>query len=389
MAFVDEGINAYVRDLIKPILNSSYTVSKPLLAWIIGSNATGKEKLGDPKVGAFFGGENLGIGQKSQISGSKTHKFRYQKGQTDSAEVRGSDDADTPTAGSFAEDNVGTAGVNWTHFWNAIKVREDSLMNAMNGGGSDEMTNLRIASVMEEAVGQGFQRSLEKHQAQLWAGTLSSSQQDHDTQTWADYIGVRHWVDDGGSYATVGGVSRTTHSELRAHSPTSTEAWADTEVTVRRLRQLRLGIYSAYTAGPYSEGVRSRFNSAGNLVITTPTLWEKLADEASNNSSIQRFTTTDVPQFARTGFKLPVLKADDMTIVFDHDCPAQEVYMLTPEFWTFEIQSGANFTIEPWTKKYLTEEGGAFYRWTTIHAKSRLTCRRPDLQIKVTGCTID
>ena len=122
MAWVDEGINTYVRDLIKPVLHSSYTKSKPLMAWLIGQTATGKDRLGDPNVGALFGGMDLGIGEKSEINGSITHKFRYQKGQTDAAEVKGSDDVDTPTAGSFAEDNVGTAGVNWTHHWNALKV---------------------------------------------------------------------------------------------------------------------------------------------------------------------------------------------------------------------------------------------------------------------------
>lgn len=395
MAWVDEGINTYVRDLIKPVLHSSYTKSKPLMAWLIGQTATGKDRLGDPNVGALFGGMDLGIGEKSEINGSITHKFRYQKGQTDAAEVKGSDDVDTPTAGSFAEDNVGTAGVNWTHHWNALKVREDSILNAMNGGASDEMTRLKIASVMEEAVGMGFQRTLEKQQAQLWAGTLSSAQQAFSTQTWADYIGVTHWCDDGGTYGTVAGVDRTVEQELKAFTLNSTQLNNSAVLTLRSLRLARLGgSYNSYTDGPYywngndTAGPRSRHNRAGWFVITTPALWEKLANDVSlSSTSLDRFNHDGIPAFEQVGFTNPVLKVDDMTVVFDYDCPSGEVYLLTPEFWTFEIQKGANFAIEPWTKKHNTEEGGAFYRWTTIHTKSRLTCRRPDLQVKLEAMT--
>ena len=388
MAWSDEGINTYVRDLIRPKLNSTFTKAKPLLAWLIGSAGTGKDSLGDPNVGAFFGGETIGMGERAVINGSLTHKFRYQSGQTDSAEVRGSDDSDTPTAGSFAEDNTGTAGVNWTHFWNPIKVREDSVLNAQNGGMSGEMTRLKIASVIEEAVGMGFQRQLEKQQSKLWSGTLSSAQQSHSTQTWADYIGVTHWVSDGAStgetgYATVGGVDRTVETELKAFSPYTTAGHSAATISARKLRQFRLGIFNSYTAGPYTDGPRSRWNNAGSLVITTPTLWETIADDVTNStSSTRNVDANNIPQFAKAGFTNPVVMVDDMTVVFDWDCPANHVFWLTPETWTYEIQKGANFMIEPWQKKWLNEEGGAYYRWTQVHHKARLTCRRPDLNVK-------
>ena len=372
LAWKDEAINTYVRDLITPVLQSSYAKTKPLLAFLAGSSTTGLDKLGAPSVGAFYGGKAIGMGERQTLNGSKTHVWRYQKGQTDAASNVAAGAA-TPTSTLFAEDNVGTIGVNWTSFWCPIKVREDSVLNAQNAG-SEAQARIQIASVIEEAVAQGFQRMLEKHQAQLWTGTLTSAQQDHDTQTWGDYIGVQHWCDDGVAdtdMTHVGGVARTTHTELKGNVTTGV-----TTILLRKCRQARLT--TAYGA------IRQKYASAGNLIITTPTLWEKLANEADGKNQIN---SNDIPQFARAGFTNPAIRLYDALIVWDHDCPSGEVYVLTPEFWVFEVQRGANFMIEPWTRKWVTEEGGAFYRWTTIRAKTRLTCRRPDLQVKLTDVT--
>ena len=386
MAWVDEDINTYVRDLIKPKLNSVYAKAKPLFAWIAGSSKAGLDSLGDPDVGAFFGGRNLGIGQRSEIAGSKIHKFRYQKGQTDAAtsvDAGGS----TPVASGFAEDNVGTAGVVWHHLWNPVKVREDSVLNVMNGGFSDEMTRLKIADVIEEAMGMAFQMQLEKQQAQLWAGTLTSAQQDADSQSWADYIGVTHWCDDGVNTAaqnTVGGVNRTVHTQLKGNVLRASEL-ASTVLTLRVLRQARLLQDGGGTTDwHYHRQPRRAQADACSLIITTPTLWEKIANDADAKNQIN---SNDIPQFARAGHMNPLIRMDDSLIAWDHDCPSGEVYWLTPDQWTFETQRGANFKVEEWQRKWLNEEGGGFYRWTQIHTKARLTCRRPDLQIKGVGFT--
>ena len=127
MAWVDENINTYVRDLIRPVLHSTYVSVRPLLAILAGRDKANLDRLGDPDAGAFWGGNNIGIGERNMLSGSLTHKFRYQKSQTDAAAVV-TEGAATPTSTVFSEDNVGTAGVNWTHFWNPIKVREDSVL---------------------------------------------------------------------------------------------------------------------------------------------------------------------------------------------------------------------------------------------------------------------
>lgn len=381
--WLDTGINAYVRDLIKPMLHSAFARAKPLTAWLAGESTTGLDKLGDPDVGLFYGGKDLGIGQKSQISGSVTHKFRFQKDQTDAA-TNVTAGGDTPVAGGFAEDNVGTCGVNWTQFMAPIKVREDSILNAVNGGGSDEMVRLKIADILEEAVSQGFQKSLESLQTNLWTGTLTAAQQAATVQTWANCIGVLHWCDDAvlgtTTYNIVGGVNRLGGDGQGVLKGNVVDGdTIGSTITLRQLRKMRLLTNPDGTNNLPNGALRSKRANAGNLIILNPTLWEKLANDADSNNQIN---SNDIPQFARTGHMNPAIRLDDSFLVWDHDCPANTFVMLTTADWVFEVQQGSNFVIGDWTKKWESEEGGGFYRWTNIHAKYRLTCRRPDLQLK-------
>lgn len=383
--WIDEGINTYVRDLITPKLHSVYTEAKPLLAWLAGSSVAGKDTLGDPNVGVMFGGKDLDIGEKSTLAGAKTHTFRYQKAQTDEAEVVTAG-GDTPVSTVFAEDNVGTAGVNFVHFWNPLRIREDSLLNAANNGMTDSQINLTIANVVEEAVGQGWQRALEKQQAQLWAGTLNSTSQDKDVQSWDDYIGVTHWCDDGVKTAAsnyVGGVDRTAQTQLKGNVLDADVDFASTTVSLGMLREARM--MDSFDSATLPNGaIGKRYTGAGNLIITTPEIWLKIADLLDAKNQIN---SNDIVPFVRAGFKGRVALMDDAVVAYDHSVPSGEIYLLTPDFWLFEIQKGANFEIMPWTRKWMTEEGGAYYRWTQIHAKTRLVCRRPDLQVKIVDVT--
>ena len=382
MAWNDDGINTYVRDLISPMLHSSYATTKPLLRLMAGPDASGLDKLGDPDFGVIIGGKNLGRAEKQMLNGSKVHKFRYQKAQTDTAEnvLPG---AATPAATGFAEDNVGTAGNKWVHFWNPIKIREDSVNDARNGG-SPEATNLQIAAIVEEAVGQGFQRALEKQQAQLWAGTLTSAQQARD-HGWEDYLGLVHQVSDGTStgetdYTHIGNVDRTAETELKAKVNLAADLvtagimTATDNVTLDVLRWLKIN----NTYG----GVTNKYAGAGNLAITTPAQWLKLADDADSN---QVFSVGKLGDVGMDGFKYPVIQADNTLVTYDPDCTSGCLYLLCTDHWVFEVQSGSNFQVEPWQEKWRNEEGGEYYRWTQIHAKTRLTCTRPDLQVKITG----
>jgi hypothetical protein len=379
MAFLSEGINTYVRDLISPMLHSSFAEAKPLTALLAGSSIRGLETLGKPNESVFWGGKNLGIGQKHELAGSKTHTFRYHMQQTDATSQVDAGGV-TPTASGYAEDNVGTAGMNWYVFQAPMKVRVDSVQNARNASFPGAMQRLKIAGVMEEAVQQTFQRQLEELQSALWTGTLTSAQQSVDIQNWVDLLGMQHAISDGSStgetaFNYYGGVDRTVETTLAANIIDG-DSLTSSVPTLRLLRQSRL--LTTYGA------IRKKRSSAGKLAITTPDLWEVLADEAEPFNQIN---SNDVRAFAVAGFNAPLIRLDDMYITFDHDCPSGELYVLTPEDFVFEVHSDENFQPAPWVRKDRTEEGGNRYLWSNISAKCRLTCRRTDLNIKMRDMT--
>lgn len=376
MAWLDESIvNTYVRELISSKLHDSFVAAKPLLSWLAGESTAKLDKLGDPQASMFFGGRNLGMGQKATISGSTIHKFRYKSAQTDGATTVEAG-ASTPTASGFAEDNRGTAGVVWHRYMVPIKVREDSIENVQNGGFGDAMRNIKIADVLEEAVNDQVQMGLEALQSRFWTGTLTAAQQDQTLQTWPGIIGVQHWCSDGSStgetaFTDVGGVDRTVETPLKSNIVDADDL-ASSVPTLRLLRQIRL--LSTYG------NVRKKRADAGRLIVTTPDLWDVLANEADGKNQIN---SNDIPQFARAGHANPAIRLDDAFIVWDHDCPSGEIYFFTPESWVFEVQRGSNFQpMDMWTRKWATEEGGGYYRWNNLKVKCRLTCREPWLQVK-------
>lgn len=379
MGWNQQGVDAYVTRLINKKLRSSFVNVKPLLAILIGRDKAAMDKIGDPQFGVMVGGAKYGAGKRKTMLGSISHEFRYQKSQTDEAEALEYRAANTPTATGFAEDNVGTAATKWSRFINPVKIDEDDVENAQG--------DTAIANIIEEAVDMAMQRHLEKHQSSLWTGSLTSAQQ--NAKMWLGYLGLQHTISDGSTdsanYATYGTVDRTVAGQTALQGNVYTAAnlvtdgyLADSQVKLRLIRQIK------HVLG----GMKHKHPKAGNLIITTSALWETLADEADGKAQIFR-SSTSVPEMAVAGFELPVIKYDDAIITYDPDCPDGELYALTTECWSYEIQKGSNFQIQKWTKKHETEEGAPRYRWTNINTKARLTCTEPWLQAKVTGLTVD
>jgi len=371
MAIDFDQIETYVRRLVKKRLHSTYIQSKPLLFFIAGSRATNLDKLGDPKVGVILGGRNLGMAQREMLAGSYNHQVRYQKDETDDATVV-TGAGSTPVASGFADDNIGLYETRWSHFFSPLKIRQSRLDNCKS--------NLMLASIVEEAVAMGMNKHLQNHQTELWNGSLNEAQQ--DAEDWGGYLGLTHAVDDGttSGYEFYGGVDRTVQTQLQSKLvAASSIAASGTIIDLRMFRKVR----TLNTFG----GLANKAEDAGTLVITTGELWEKLANDAEGKHNIYDPMTTIPGVLNHTGMKYPVICKDQTKITYDEDCPAGTAFVLTPSTWVWEVQRGSNFKTEEWVKKYLTEEGGGYYRWTLLHTKARLTCTDPFLNVKITGLT--
>lgn len=379
MAWVQENIDTLVRSNITPELHSKFVDAKVLLAILAGKDKAALDRLGDPKAGVMFGGDTIKPVRRMMLNGSYNHEFRFQASQTDESEIveRG---GVTPVASGFAEDHTGTAETRWCQFMTPVKIRQDTLDDAQGN-------MLKIADAMEEAIAMGFQRHLEKYQSQFWTATLTSAQQNE--RKWAGHIGLVHAVSDGvtdsSNYATYGRVDRTVETQLKANVNAAATLvtnghLATTKVELDLIRRLNIipSIGGLLHKGQ-GEGV-------GDIVITTPDLWAVMATEADDNAVFNRGDTMPA-SVAVHGFKNPVILKDNTRIVFDKDCPSGELYLLSTRSWSFEIQKGHNFQLGGFKKDWELTQGGEYIQWAHIDTKSRLTCREPWLQTKVTGLT--
>tara|TARA_Y100000310_G_scaffold336614_1_gene421642 strand:+ start:917 stop:2047 length:1131 start_codon:yes stop_codon:yes gene_type:complete len=375
MAISFDQANVFIRQLIRDQLYSSYVQVKPLLNVLAGSSVTGRDSLGDPQAPVIWGGAGIGRATLRRQSGSYQHEFKYQDAETDASAAVGLDGT-TPVATVYGDDLVKKAAIRWTDFWAPLRIRKDRLDGAKS--------NLAVGSLMEDTVAMGFNKTLEKHQSELWTGTLTEAQQ--DAEVWATYLGVQHSCDGSGS-DFYGGQDRAVHTALQgkeyAATALATAGAITASTTIPLLRMVRW-MKTENTTG----GLCNRWAGAGSLAITTGSLWNVMANEAEGQHTIYD-RGQEVPglQMAR-GSKFPVIVKDGTYITYDPDCPSGEFYLLTPEYWVYEVEAGNNFLIEEWQKKWLNDEGGSKYYYTQIHAKPRLTCYRPDLNVKITGLTV-
>ncbi len=395
MPWVHEDINAYVNRLVRGEIFSRQVVTRPLFYFItrgythnlqhlIGVNR--KDPLGNFKHGVILGG-SMGLANRMETLGSTTHELRYQKADPTPG-VNVEPGGTTGSADVFSEDLLGTAATAWSMKAWSLKVRQATI-DAAKG-----KSQIALKAVAEEAVQMSFNQAFDDRQADFWNNSLTEAEQ--NKYEWSDgMIGLRHWVDDGvnnAGYKFVGRVDRTsgTGTKLKANVFSAANLVANGQLPTTRpnlalIRKLRT---SNNLAGGTNTGIANIDAGAGDLCITTPDLWNTLADEADDQHVIHDLSGAKVAEIGQTiGFKRPVIVKDNTYITYDPSCPEGELYLLTSGTWCYEIMPGYNFDIWPWAEKAKIEEAGEHYQWCKIVVKDRFTCERPWLQVKVTGLT--
>ncbi len=377
MAWVNTDFDTYVKRHVMPQLHSSKVNIKPVLAMFAGGDVAGRDRIGDPQFGAVIGGRSMGEAQKRQLTGARLHEYRYQRSQSDTSsnvEIAG----ETPTASGFFDTHVGTSTHAWHQFMTPWKIPQDDLDDAENDKD-------RIKAIMEECMGFPIQMHLEQMQDDIWNGTLTSTQQ--NTNKWPNLLGIRHQVSDGSTdsatFATIGRVDRTVETELQANVNTAANLVSagyltNTVVTLDLIRKLK----TISAIGALSD----KAMNAGDICLVAGNLWNVLAAEADSNRAVQ--IANNVPELAKWGFKLPVILMDNTTILMDNDAASGEMLLLTSKSWSYEIQRGHNMKFSDPQRKWVNEEGGAYYQWGNIETKHRLVCREPWLQTKCTDLTV-
>ena len=379
MAYVREGLQAYVRENFTRKLFSPFAKFRPMLTFM-GMNSVEKmTKLGRPNTAAVFGDlSRLGRGELRRLGHSSSIFWNYQKFEPNDGEVilhRGS----TPTASTFGEDNAGMLELRWTHYMEPMKVGKSSLDDATGASA--------IMSIMDNASAICLERLLKRVNTDLLSGTLTEAQQ--NLVRWESLLGLEHVLDTTTAAKNIyGRVDRSVETNLRGAALTGGSGGSD---HVPAIIGLDLVDYVNHGGTPGSgtqvEGraARSPDGAGCNLHITTPKLWQKLREEAEGRYTIQ---IPSLPTNAAIGARKPAIRYGDSWITYDDDVTAGSLLSTRIESWVLEVDPRYNFVPQPFVLKSEVEEGGEFVEWSQVHAKIRLSCREPWLNCKTTGLTV-
>lgn len=364
-------VDSYVLELISDELQSSFITSNPMLYFLAGQGAEGMGKFGSPNTSLILGNGGLGRASREELSGSKEHQFRFQASEPNDGTTVTYGGA-TPTASGFAEDRVKTAGCRWTHYMEPLKIREHSF-------GFTQNSKVKIGSLLEEAVGMTLNAMLKRINTGLRSGTLNASAQ--EAEVWSQFLGTRHVLT---ANNTAYRVDRSVETVLNPKVYTAEQVLGtgNTAIDLKISRVLRVG--NGTVTGMSST---SKNGKGPTLFITTPALWQDLADQAEGTVQIYQ---NGIPNWGLSGFKKPIIQHDEAYYIADDDVASGEMECYNLETWLFEVYSGKNFTVpsfSEWTQKWKSQEGGEYYRFTNMELMARLTCRRPWDNAIITGLT--
>ena len=182
MAYVREGLQAYVRENFTKRLYNPFARFNPMLSYLGLSSVEKLTKLGRPNTAAVFGDlGKLGRGEIRRLGHSSAIFWNFQKYEPNDGSTV-AHRASTPTASTFGEDNAGQIELRWTHYMEPMKVGKSSLDDATGPSA--------IMSIMDNASAITFERLLKRVNEDMLNGTLTAAQQNE--QRWSSLLGLDH-----------------------------------------------------------------------------------------------------------------------------------------------------------------------------------------------------
>jgi len=371
MAFIREGLHAYVQELLQDRLYSPYAMFRPMMTFMGLVSQETRTRLGRPNTAAVFGSlEGLGRAAQAQIGHSHAIFDPYQKTEPNDGETieyRGA----TPTAANFSEDNAGMLETRWVDYREPMKIGGHALDFATGPS--------QVMSILENATNITFERLIKRINDDLLDGTLTAAQQNENI--WSAVLGLDHYCT---ADNTIGRVSRTAETNLQPITVDATSQLSSTAIKLDLIDYINHGGNPSGTAIA-GRAPRSPNGRGCNLHIVHPKLWQPLREEAEGRYSIE---IPKAPGNVDIGAMNPAIRYSGSWITYDENVTNTEMLSTCIEEWMMEVDPRHNFSAQPFKRKSENEEGGEYYDWSSINATVRLRCRRPWMNAKTTGLTV-
>lgn len=367
MGWFAEGALTIARQRINTKLHNPYAAMHPVLYFLGLQSEEGMSRLGRRGTAAYFGGNRIGPSQKKKFLSDPWHEFSYVKRVLNAGKTLASKDDTLPVANDYVDDLVGRAKVGWTFFSEPVKIRQKAIDEAKS--------ELGLRSLVEEATDHCWEAMLTRVNTQFRSGTLTLAQQLSEDY-WGNVLGLNHVMTANNAY---GGVNRAVETQL---NPLVIDASTDLESTQVDLKTGRIAMVGNGTitgrAGKMLDGM------GPILAITTPALWQELADQADGSGNIWY---GGMPDHAVAGFKYPIIQHDQFWYIAEDSQPSGTTDYIPLDTVHVEVDSSYNFQLQPWVEQHKTIAGSKMEQWSNLNAKIRLVWEKPWLMTRVNNQT--
>lgn len=370
------GIAALINDRIEQKIESQTVELHPLINLLGATEADNSpyNSLGRPGMGAVFGSVSMGKAVRESKLASYNRHFRITRFESEAASNVTHGGA-TPVATTRADENVATFETRMTHVMKPVEFNAHTLERLADSG-----SRVGMANYVQEMMQEPWERLCKSIHQMFWTDTLTAAQQ--DLPTWPGFLGLQHTLTASNTY---GRTNRATSPGLDPNVIDATADFSTPSITLEMIRKINSG-FTRTTAGTKFVGLKHRSGDGRGATcwITTPELWQELADQIESRYVIQ---IGDLPAHGLGGFKYDALNYQGTYIIADNLCPDGEMYGLCLDSWLLEVDPRHNMRFLGLTNEAATVRGGDYIEWGQLSFQARLTCRRPFANARVTGLT--
>lgn len=377
--YLRSNIYKFMQDLLSETIRDTQTEEMPTLSVLTGflaqRSAGSTDGIGVPSSdGALFTAQKISKLRRRELMASQTYlPLIYAADPTDDGKVMSQ--RDTMPAVS----NWNTTGHPLTSFVRPIfkYVRRVQPLKVPNE--DLEATATKYAANpgdMRKALGDLWGAEVQRRikvemrwwNTALFSTTSAPSNVDAEGCWDAPYSLVKA-LDASSVYA---GVDRSLAANAYWRGQTYATAIAKSLVTISD--------YANYTLNCAKYGTPVKLFITGSAIFTA---W--LAEARAIGASIVQ--ASDIPEFAKIGFKRQVIQYNNAYAFCDFTCPANYVFGLNPDTWTIALKPNANFTV---TKPYdeSESEGGDDATTAKIKTRMMMACEAPNVNCVFSNVTL-
>ena len=370
-----ENINALVNDRIEKRIESQTVRLHPLFNLLAAQDPSTSPYavLGQPGQRGVFGSMNMDPIERENGVGSFNRHFRITKFESEAASGVTHGGA-TPVATTRADENIATFETRYTHVMKPVEMNKHVLERMADAGNAVGMANYVVSLTAEPH--ERFIKSIH----QRWY-TDSPTAAEQNAKTWTKFLGLQHALTANNTY---GRVDRSANTGLDPNAIDASAEFNSAAVALEMIRKINSG-FDQVASGSF-DGLKHRSGDGGGATcwITTPALWQELADQIESRYVIQQ---SDMPKHGLGGFKYDCIYYQGVYIISDIECPSGEMYGLNLDSWLLETDSRHNLRFMGPYSESETVRGGDYIEWGQFTFQGRLTCRKPFCNARVYNLT--